>query len=247
MGLEVASSITEKIPLNFIVFSFVSGFILLFFSPIRYIFSLPSWLIDPFSMKFASDVLGSFLAIFICSLCLGAFMSLFRPFILIRLNGWLGQGLRLSRQSEEKDLVGYFGSRQFEFWKWVKENYVTSSCEPLMVQEALVTSLIMASEILILPNILLFILLIVISFSIGVWLIPPWIIFPIFLVYYRYYFRNRNTREWNGIRCGFIAYLNREKGEEGCFVKKAEKQCPIVDRNCPLGQDTDKKLHCASI
>lgn len=140
----VASKAIERLPLSLFVFPIVSGLFLLFLSPIRFL--LPSWIVEPFTLKL-TDILGSFLIIFICSFGLGVLAYLVRPLLMGDggLNDWIGTKLDWKRSSKES--IKFSPTENVSFGKWVRENQLTTAFNLFSFQFDIVSGVLCGCEI----------------------------------------------------------------------------------------------------
>jgi hypothetical protein len=172
MESELPGIITGKVPLHFVIQSFVSGLIVLFFSPMRYflVHASASWLIYPFSLTSPTDVLQSFLVILFLSLCLGVPISLASP-IMSKDKGVNGKIMNLARAltdqigkkeveeadrtKEKDDKKAYTAAlKDAGFHRWLKETGFVSYLELDYAKEAIVAGLLISSELVIIINII---------------------------------------------------------------------------------------------
>jgi hypothetical protein len=141
---EVASKAIERLPLSLFVFPIVSGLFLLFLSPIRFL--LPSWIVEPFNLKL-TDILGSFLIIFICSFGLGVLAYIVSPLLMGDggLNDRIGTKLDWKRSSIES--IKFSPTENVSFGKWVRKNQLTTIFNLFSFQFDIVSGVLCGCEI----------------------------------------------------------------------------------------------------
>lgn len=218
MSSHVISKMLETFPFSFLAYSFVSGLLLLFLSPLRYIF--PSWVVDPFSLE-PYEIFGSFLTIIVYSLCLGVLMYFAFPLLAgnTGLNQWISRQVRTRfRICEKKSIVQekpipLGGIHSIEFLKWLRENEFTFYSDFLLTQHMLIGGLICGSEAAFFIN--FFVGICICSFE----RVHPFhvscvdlvslsavsfVVFVLSVAYNRKVFRDHFTNTWNTLKAEFL-------------------------------------------
>lgn len=252
--MSLTPKISGQVPLYFLVYSFVSGIILLFCSPLR--FHLPPLFF--ISAVSPSEIWATFTSIILAALFLGTLIYLVRSIIVGNegLNEKVGRAIRgrapdigmlktLNRfrrthQSAREDLSKYFTrEHEMDFWKWVSELSFDPYLRFSTVLKGIVDSSLIGCEVVIIffnweytifvlfsnPTILI---------EVRDWLIIiPVVGFFLSYAYSKGYHNDSHRSIWNEMRCNFIGHKLKQGGQ---FYKQEGKQCFIIVRNgsCPI-------------
>jgi len=171
--------VIEEFPFTFIIQSFVSGLMVLFFTPLRIVF--PSWIVNPFSVEIVTDFLVSIVSIAICSFCLGVplyFLSVFMTrksglnektarFLLcvrallmakIDITQDTPQEDKSEHKLDEEKKLDKFNKEpiHIEFPKWIEKNALSGFMKHLNNQHSLLVGLIVGSEVSLVLSVSLF-------------------------------------------------------------------------------------------
>jgi hypothetical protein len=161
MSGPAANKVVEKIPFSIIVFSIVSGTLLLYLIPLQVLIPLPSWFSSPFTGD-SPTVLGNLAVLLILSFCVG-FLSYFLDALIVGnkgINHIISSTLKGSESSQPKNKKTEGENTEemenkrkeealngFLFLKWLRKNDYASFIDFLTIQGTLVDAVIVASEI----------------------------------------------------------------------------------------------------
>jgi hypothetical protein len=196
-----AEKAIEKLPLSFLVFSILSGLILLFLSPVRYF--LPLWVVDPFSLENPLNVMWSFLVILVVSFCMGIIPYLIQAMFLGErgLNHRIAVGLGYRTRANESEQTRVLAQAEtIRLFDWLRKHKLRSYGEILIVKSTFISALFTGSEVAIVLDLIIlpFLFLERIIMLYGILLLTcPVVIFFLTLVFNSWYFRDDYRAEWN--------------------------------------------------
>lgn len=242
----------DRIRLDFLAMSLISGLIIMFCSPLRLF--IPTWMKFPFSVDSTPEVLYRFLAILVSSICLGIPVWFIAPLITsdIGLNHWLSSFLpekcqekkdKLKKnQSDKENSIQLEELKEYEyadFTEWTIKKGVRSYVDFLVLDNAIFTGFLCTSEMVFFSNLLVVLVgvksgLLPLSSSfctgIMVWLVLiPCFIFFGSLVYNIEYYKDWILERWENLVRGFKEYQKEIHGKEGNVMSEAKK-CPRAVR-----------------
>lgn len=231
--MSLAPRVIEKIPFSFLVYSFVSGMILLFFSPLRFL--VPAWLVFFFSAGSPSDIWAIFISIILCALFLGVPIFLLHPLIAgdRGFNHRLMTRINETHPREEVSLASYFApAKDVEFWKWIQRHPFTHYLIFSTILQSIVDSSLIGCEVTFIFFNWLGIILFILKRAPFIDVVVYLGVFPIFIglcsyIYQKKYFKNWFRELWNRMRCTFIGHFLKQRRESCFIVMVNNKRCPI--------------------
>jgi hypothetical protein len=149
--VAVSDIVAGKAPLHFVVHTVCSGLVVLFLSPIRwwFIHQSYSWLLNPFLLTAPPEILAGFFIILLFSFCLGIPFYLATPLVNSDegLNALIMEivfGKARAHGGPSKREAGYF--------KWLVEYNLYPVVDFEYVKEAILSGLLVSSELVLLSD-----------------------------------------------------------------------------------------------
>ncbi len=208
MAADLTTQMLERIPLNFITFCLVSGMMILFFTPFRFL--APVWLINPF-VGLPTDALASSTLIILVSFFFGVLVYLVRGLIMGN-NGlnWCVRDHSCFRHNQKTQERKGKTERKLtekqknepQFVKWITDFKMNSYTELLMIQEAVADGLLCGSEVVLILNCISGLFLVILQpalwIEVALWLfVLPLSIGLAAYLFSNYYLRPYLEESWN--------------------------------------------------